>query len=115
TIFTNPGNDYSGGTFVTGGTLTLGSDAAVGIGPLTLNGGILSDDGNPHTVNNPLIIAGGSSTVTTTASDTFTGKVSGSGGWSKSGAGNLFFNNAEVFTGSASINGGTFELAGGGS
>lgn len=111
-------SQYAGAVFIlnsaTGGTLTVNPNVTIGAAStqivasrnLTLNGTL--NWGTFGMANN---IAGQTTTVS--------GVVSGSGNWSKSGAGTYHFNNvANDFTGSVTVAGGTLrveKLADGGS
>jgi fibronectin-binding autotransporter adhesin len=115
---TSADSQYAGAIFVlnsaTGGTLTVNPNVVIGAAStqivasrnLTLNGTL--NWGTFGMANN---IAGQTTTVS--------GVVSGSGNWSKSGAGTYHFNNASNdFTGSVTVAGGTLlieKLADGGS
>ncbi|NJK93207.1 MAG: hypothetical protein HC904_16175 [Blastochloris sp.] len=48
---TDTNNTYSGGTTLNQGTLQIGSDAALGTGTLTINGGIIQATGGARTVD----------------------------------------------------------------
>lgn len=52
-------NSYAGGTALNAGQLRLGTDAALGSGPITISGGTLSSDGaNARNISNPLKVSG---------------------------------------------------------
>ncbi|MFM2241594.1 MAG: hypothetical protein RLZ97_449, partial [Verrucomicrobiota bacterium] len=82
-------NTYSGGTHLVLNSLRLGSNTAIGSGPLTLGGGgnataLTSDSSTPRTIANPVTF---DSTVThTLGSATFDGKLTFTGPASLGGA-----------------------------
>ncbi|MBK1840759.1 DUF4347 domain-containing protein [Azospirillum sp. YIM B02556] len=68
-------NSYTGGTTLGSGILQFGSDAAVGTGTLTVNGGKLRGSGSTaRTIANNLVL-GGTMTMSGSAALTFTGSV----------------------------------------
>ncbi|MDG2535716.1 autotransporter-associated beta strand repeat-containing protein [Sphingomonas sp. HITSZ_GF] len=118
TLTLGAANTYSGGTVVTGGTLTAGITNAFGTGTLTVTApgavnlanfattvGGLAGDGN---------IALGSAilTVNGTGSTVYSGVLSGTGRLIKSGAGTLTLNGANTYTGSTTINEGLLVVNG---
>jgi fibronectin-binding autotransporter adhesin len=111
-------NTYSGGTTVTGGTLRINADAALGTAgtALTLNGGKLSAGTISLTTNStarPISVGanGGSLAVDAGAVFTLPGVLSGTGVLTKEGSGSLdLVNNAATLSGGVSLNGGTTTL-----
>ena len=75
-------NNYTGGTALNSGTLTIGSDQFLGSGTLTLGYGALQASGAPRTLANPLVIngKGGYLHLIGTNGFTFTGTVDLGGG-----------------------------------
>ncbi|MGK9452940.1 autotransporter domain-containing protein [Acidithiobacillus caldus] len=66
-------NSYSGGTIVTGGTLSINNDGALGTGDLTLDGGTLETLG-PIDDNRDILIGPNGGTINTDShTDTFAG------------------------------------------
>jgi autotransporter-associated beta strand protein len=60
TVTINTNNSYSGGTTLNAGLLNLGTDQAIGLGALTINGGSLGNtSGQPMTLNVAVNINGG--------------------------------------------------------
>jgi fibronectin-binding autotransporter adhesin len=140
TFTLNGANAYSNGTTINQGRIVMGTDTALGTGPVTLNGGAMERNAAGVTVANAISIgAGGGTIVGRTTVDnytTFSGQVTGSGAltlqgliaWSNTantynGAINLlnantyFFASAsEVIGDSASLNfnGSYFKILGGG-
>lgn len=109
-------NDYSGGTVLSAGTVLVGHDSALGIGPIDLAGGILSADGpaarrlenavvisadstlgtagnsGELTISGPVDFSGGSPALTVNNRTVLTGPAS-NGGVGKWGPGQLIFDN----------------------
>ena len=115
-------NTYGGGTTVTGGTLQLGNNSALGAGGLTVNAGMVDLAGC-----NPLVTSlgglGGTISNSSTASSTLTvnqatttafGGVltDGSGGLSLvlSGSGGLCLTGSNTYSGGTTVTGGTLQL-----
>ena len=127
-------NTFSGGTIVNNGTLYLGAIIngispnvinPLGTGPVTLNAGTIRFD--RVTAANALTVNGGTlycnngwgatwsgpvtlnatTTVNATYNMTFNGIVSGTGGFTKTGANTLFLSGTGNFTGSNKITAGT--------
>ena len=117
-------NGYSGRTTISGGTLAMGSNNALGNGgSLAVNGGTLDLGGRSLTVNAlsgssaGMIQSGVSGAVTLTAtaatSSTFAGTIrdgSGSIGFIKSGNGTLTLSASNGYTGRTQVNGGVLSL-----
>ena len=120
----NVTNTYTGGTIITSGSISLGlqANAALGTGPVTISqGGTLVMERvyavNPLTLNGGTIIAnngfgdGFSSLVTVNSNSTidaeynftFSGSVSGAGGFTKTGNNTLILSGTNSFTGPNSI------------
>jgi len=82
-------NTYTGGTTITQGTVSIGTDANLGAatGALTLNGGTLALS-NSVTTTRPIVVGSSSGTLDTGASQLATGgALSGTGSLLKAGAG----------------------------
>ncbi|HEY4942180.1 MAG TPA: autotransporter-associated beta strand repeat-containing protein [Rhizomicrobium sp.] len=106
---TNAANSYSGGTFITGGTLAIDADGELGSasGLVTLDGGTLHFIGNiiaPATRDFSLGSNGG--TFDTSNSPSINGDISGAGGLTVTGSFGL--NGTNTYTG------GTVVVSGGG-
>ena len=136
TLIFGTNNDYSGGTLVSGGALQLGNGGANGsiVGPVTLNGGMLSfkrsDDisftntltinGNTGFLNNgtglvtfPAALNTGTNTVVFGGPGNllFGAPLTGAGTYNKEGTGTLtLVANNNPFTGTLNINGGVVAL-----
>lgn len=133
TIVLNNNNTLGGGITLNAGTLRLGHDSAAGTGTFTLNGGTIEASGGARVISVSSTIGGnfsiggssgltlsgamslGSSTrtvtVNNTADTTFSGVLSGSGGFTKSGTGLLILSQANTFSGATTVSGGTLSIA----
>lgn len=129
-------NTYTGGTTLSAGTLALGNAAALGAGPLTINGGALDsavdnlvNSGNnaqnwngdftfvgTHDLNLGMgAVALGASRGVTVGGGTLTvgGPIGGGAiGLTKNGPGQLALNGVNSFTGGLTINAGTLAIGG---
>ncbi len=120
-------NSYGGGTFVESGTLSLGNAAALGVGGLTANGGVVSLAGvSPAALPSLNGLAG---TITDSAPSAVTLTVSPNatstfGGVLQNGAGTLalavnggtfplVLSNANTYSGGTTISAGTLQLGNG--
>lgn len=93
-------NTYEGNTTIVNGTLEIGGAGQLGGG--TYAGNISNTDGSPS----PFI-------VNSSASNTFSGVISGDAELIKDGAGTLFLTNANTYTGDTTVDGGTLSLGDG--
>lgn len=108
-------NSYTGGTAIDGGTLQVSADNNLGAatGVLTFNGGTLENTAAFTTARNvTLDTAGG--TFQTDADLTASGTITGAGGLTKTGAGNLILTGDNTYTGGTTISAGTLQLGNGG-
>ena len=124
----NTGSTYSGGTIINNGTIAYGANASLGTGPISLNGGTLSDTNSAEITNNHAITIGANggtinvsgngaagtsqfyidTTNTLLGSGTLT--VTGNGTLTTTGAGNVRVNVSNTFSGNVVLqNGGIFE------
>ena len=127
-------NTFTGGLTVNAGTVQFGNNAGAGTGTLILNGGTILAVGagrnlaNAITVGGDFTIGGTTNlmlsgaislggtnrtiTVTSTASATNSGIISGTAGFSKAGSGTLVMAgaSANTFTGGLTISNGTIQL-----
>lgn len=110
-------NSFSGATTISAGTLQVNSPQALQNTPVNVSGGVLLIGG----VNIPISsLSGGGSTVLNSgtislggnnASSSYTGAISGAGGFVKSGAGAVTLSGASNFVGSSALMNGTLVLA----
>ena len=108
-------NSYGGGTTLTGGTLRVSSDAALGnsTAAVTLSGGAILQAASDLTLSSsrPLVMSGNGSLDSQSYTVTLNGTLGGSGTLQKTGAGSLVLNNANSITGVVSPAAGTLVLA----
>jgi fibronectin-binding autotransporter adhesin len=107
-------NTYSGGTTVSGGTLGLSNNLALGTGPLTFSAASTLQAAAPAlAVTNVITINSGiSGTIDTLANAlTWSGVIRGAGNLIKAGSGTMTLANANTFTGTTTVNGGTLALS----
>ncbi len=109
-------NTYGGGTTVSGGTLQLASGGTLGSGALTVSTGATMDLNGVATTVGTLSGAGaitlGSATLTAGGStdSSFTGIISGNGGFTKMGTSNLTLSGNNTYAGTTEVAGGTLTL-----
>ena len=117
-LLLNGPNTYSGGTTLNSGTLSISSDANLGVAGagLTFNGGTLQTTGNFPT-DRPITLNAGGGTIAPAAGTTLTfwQPVAGTGGLTMAGAGTLELTGANTYTGATTIASGTLALSGAGS
>jgi autotransporter family porin len=115
----NAANDYTGTTTVSGGTLVLGSDNALGnTSLLALNAGTTADiNGKTQTIG----ALGGAGTLNIDAGNltinnggVFSGAISGSSGALNANGGTLILTGDNTFTGGTTISAGTLQIGNGG-
>ncbi|VTV12888.1 Outer membrane protein IcsA autotransporter precursor [Variovorax sp. WDL1] len=101
-------NTYSGGTTVTGGTLSISSDPNLGTaaGPLTLDGGTLQNTAAVTTAR-AITIGSGGGGFQTDADLASNGSISGTGSVTKTGAGTLTLAGANTYAGTTTLSAGT--------
>jgi outer membrane autotransporter protein len=99
-----------------GGLLQVGgANGITGTGALNLGGGTLQVIGSALTTNIAMGLTGTGSTVDTNGlGATVGGVMSGTGGFTKSGAGTLTLTAANLYTGGTAISGGTLQIGNGG-
>ncbi len=111
-------NTYTGATNITAGTLRIGAASAVpGATAVTVSGGANFDLNDITTTVGSISGAGaialGTAALTAGAdntSTTFSGVISGTGGLTKAGSGNLTLAGANTYTGGTTVNAGTLSL-----
>ncbi|WP_395738056.1 beta strand repeat-containing protein [Prosthecobacter sp.] len=116
-------NTYSGATLVSGGTLSIAADSALGTAPatatpaqLTLNGGTLATTADLTLNSNrglSLGASGGTVDVATGTTVTYGGSVAGTGGLTKTSTGTLNFTAASTYSGATAVNAGTLGISNG--
>jgi fibronectin-binding autotransporter adhesin len=110
-------NTYTGGTTVAGGQLIVTDDTNLGAAgsPLTLTGGRFRVNGTTFTNldNHPLTLSGTPTIDINTAGNTFTinQSITGSGGFTKAGAGVLVLTANNSFSGVTTVTSGILRLA----
>ena len=127
TLLITSSASYTGGTIVTGGTLTLGhaTNTLANTGAVTVSGGILDIGANSDTVGVVTLssgsitgttgtLTGSSYTVSNTSgTTTISANLGGSAALTKSGAGALTLSGANTYTGGTTVSAGTLTLADG--
>jgi autotransporter-associated beta strand protein len=115
TLVLTAANIYSGGTTVSGGLINFNAANNFGSGLITLDGGGLQwASGTTTDISSRLAAFGsGGATFDTNGNNvTFASALSGTGGLTKTGAGNLVLNGINVYTGATTVNGGILSVNG---
>nr|WP_313527041.1 Ig-like domain-containing protein [Stutzerimonas kunmingensis] len=100
-------NSYSGTTTVSAGTLSIGGDANLGTGGLTLAGSTLAITG-ATTIDNAITLTG-NSTIDNSDAATLSGAISGAYALTKTGAGTLTLSASNSY-GATFVNAGTLSV-----
>ncbi|WP_436123596.1 autotransporter-associated beta strand repeat-containing protein [Aminobacter sp. LjRoot7] len=109
-------NTYTGGTNLSGGTLSVASDASLGNGALSFTGGTLNATASFATGRDATLGAsGGGLSADAGMTLTYNGLLSGAGALSKSGDGTVVLGAANTYAGGTAVNAGTLRLGTGGS
>ena len=110
-------NSYTGGTTITAGTLTYGTDDAIYTGGVTVAGGTLELNGHSDSVGAVTLtegsISGGTLTSTggfTVESGTIDAVLAGSASLTKVGNGTVTISSDNTYTGSTTISAGTVRI-----
>ena len=106
-------NSFAGGTVVTGDTvLGIGSGGALGTGPLSLMGGTLQGQ-DDFSSGAGVQFFNGSNIIDTNGHDvTLSGALSGSGDFTKAGAGRLNLTGSGSYSGDITVSGGRLSVNG---
>ncbi|WP_042437928.1 autotransporter outer membrane beta-barrel domain-containing protein, partial [Comamonas testosteroni] len=105
----NGGNGFLGGVTLNAGTLTVGSNTALGLGNLTVAGASTLDSNGAQSLGNNVVL---NANLTNAGSNNLTlgGVVSGTGALVKNGAANLTLNGINTYSGGTTLNAGTVTL-----
>lgn len=108
-------NTYTGGTVLTSGTLSVSSDANLGVAssPLILNGGTLANTG-AFSTSRSITLNTASDTFQTDADLLVSEAISGGGNLNKTGSGALILTGANTYAGGTTITAGTLQIGNGG-
>lgn len=106
-------NTYDGGTTISAGAdVAYQSGGSFGTGDVTLDGGTLRWENGAPDISSRLIMGTDGGTIYTgSASKTFTGVVTGTGGLTTSGSGGLTLAAANTFSGATTVSAGTLTLS----
>ncbi len=112
------GSSYTGSTTLQDGTLELGTvNGLANSSSITIDSGAVLDMNGLNNLLNGLngsgtiLMGAGNLTANNAANTVFTGDISGSGQFIKTGTGTLTLNGVNTFTGATSINAGTLSIA----
>ena len=107
-------NSYSGGTEIDAGTLEISSDGALGdsSGGMTFDGGTLQLDASVESGRTVSLDSGGGTIDTEGGTSTFSGPISGFGGLTKAGSGELTLSGAGTYAGPTVVQAGSLDLTG---
>ncbi|WP_177431643.1 beta strand repeat-containing protein, partial [Pseudomonas huaxiensis] len=108
TLVLNGNNSHTDGTRLSGGTLVLGNDAALGSGNLTTSAGTTLDSNKAVSLVNDLLLSG-ALTLAGSHDLTLNGLVQGTGTLVKNGSSTLTLNQANSYAGTT-LNAGTLVL-----
>ncbi len=106
-------NNYSGGTFLNGGTLNLGNNSALGTGALAMENGTLQAGLNGLSVSNNVALNSSETYDSNGNSSTLSGVISGSGNLTvvdSQGGGVLTLSGNNTYTGGTDIEAATLVL-----
>ncbi|RCS24840.1 autotransporter outer membrane beta-barrel domain-containing protein [Phyllobacterium salinisoli] len=108
-VLTNAGNNYTGGTRIEDGTLSISADGNLGQAGtrITFDGGTLQNTTTAFSTTRPVTLEAGGGTFETDVDLTLSGIVDGAGALTKTGAGNLTLNGANTYGGGTTVDAGT--------
>lgn len=104
-------NSFAGGTTVTGSTLAINGNAALGTGPLRLDGGTLSAL-NDLALTTPITLTGSDTIAAGGSTIVLAGTVDGAGGLTKTGSGTLYLDGANSYSGATVVEAGRLSVNG---
>ncbi len=111
-LFLNGANSYAGGTALNAGTITVGNNAGLGTGTLTMvDGTFLVAGVDGLNVGNAVVTLGNGTIDTGANVFTLSGILSGAGSFTKLGSGNLILTGANTYAGGTLLNAGTITVA----
>ena len=112
-VFLGTSNNYTGGTFIGGGTLAITNDSALGTNTVgvTLAGGTLQFDANAASSRAITVTANSGIGVAAGATVQFSGSVTGSANVTKSGDGELNLPTPNAISVVASVSAGVIKLS----
>jgi autotransporter-associated beta strand protein len=112
-VFLGTSNNYTGGTIVGGGTLSITNDSALGTntGAVILAGGTLQFDASAASSRAMTVTAGSGLGVAAGATVQFSGSVTGSGSVNKTGDGTLNLPTANSISVLANVSAGIIKLS----
>jgi fibronectin-binding autotransporter adhesin len=105
-------NTHSGGTTIAAGTLSIGTEQALGSGAFTITGGKLQWSGNGNIARTVNWAGSGAEIEVTGTSLTLAQPLLGGGALTKSGAGSLILSGDNSYTGGTVISAGTLRVNG---
>jgi outer membrane autotransporter protein len=112
-LILNTANTYSGGTNFNAGILSVASDANLGRGPLTFNGGTLEATGAiTSSKTSTLNPAGGTFLADAGTSSTLSGVMSGPGSLTKNGPGEVILTGMNTYSGGTILSNGVLTVGG---
>lgn len=112
TLIINQNNSYQGGTFVNGGLIQVCGTSPLGTGTITFNGGNLEVTCSSTLPNSLMFNSSPIITIDSGTSSTFTGNLSGPGGWTKAGNGALTLIGNGNYLGTTNLNAGLVRVSG---
>ncbi|MCK9195930.1 MAG: autotransporter domain-containing protein [Syntrophales bacterium] len=101
---------HTGGTHLSGGVVNITQDASLGAlsGGMFFDGGTLQLSADVTSARNVILNAGGGTFDTNGYGSTLSGNISGSGSFTKVGAGTVTLRGANTYGGGTTVNGGLF-------